>query len=400
VTRKNSSREAVEIARDVLRRVDVRNPALVRQKWERMSESPFHFFRGSTATFYEWWNSKSRPFSIGPATWVCGDAHWENVGCYRGKNKVCYFDLTDFDEACLAPIGVELARALAALYMSRTAHLSHFFLSAYRETLATGKPQHIEAEVAKGMIAELLSKRTHRKRKKFIAAWTDDNRIRILDGKTYALSRDERSHAARIFRAWAAKRKHSDFFRLLDICGSLSGIGTLGLRRYLVLVDGGERPHLIDMKEAAPSGLAAIQPRLQPMWSCEAERVATIQNYTQYVPIAHLDWTAYRDLSFVLSDFQPDEDRIDSLALPERQHESFTCKWGRLLAWSHLRTASWRRACTVDELMTFATEFNIMKQDALLGSVRRISRSFEEAYREFLRMVADKATSRDLGASN
>ena len=327
-------------------------------------------------------------------TWVCGDAHWENVGCYRGKNKVCYFDLTDFDEACLAPVGVELARALAALYMSRTAHLAHFFLSAYRETLAAGKPQHIEAEVAKGKIAELLSKRTRRKRKKFIAAWTEDNRIRILDGKTYALSRDERSRALLIFRAWAAKLRHAAFFRVLDLCGSLSGIGTLGHRRYLVLVDGGERPHLIDMKEAAPSGLALTESRLQPRWSCEAERVATIQTYTQYVPIAHLDWTDYRGLSFVLSDFQPDEDRINSLALPEGQHESFTCKWGRLLAWSHLRTASWRRACSIDDLMAFARGFSITKQDALLRNVRLISRSFEAAYREFLAMVADGSTSR------
>ncbi len=36
---------------------------------------------------------------------------------------------------------------------------------------------------------------------------------------------------------------------MLDLCGSLAGVGTLGLRRYLVLVKGGKHPHLIDMKE-------------------------------------------------------------------------------------------------------------------------------------------------------
>ncbi len=141
-----------------------------------------------------------RPESDAPAIWVCGDAHWENVGSYRGKNRVAYFDLTDFDQACLAPIDWELGRAMTAYYIAHAGHLAGLFLSSYRQTLVGGKPQHIEAEVAKGAVARLLKSVATRRRKKFIASWTKNGRIAIREGLTYRLGRAEMGQAVRIFR--------------------------------------------------------------------------------------------------------------------------------------------------------------------------------------------------------
>jgi hypothetical protein len=390
-SRGRDQRPAFDFVEDVFQHGNRRNPGLLKHKWERMSENRFHFFRGSGPSFYRLWEA-ARPMAHAPAIWACGDAHWENVGSYRGKNKIAYFDLTDFDQACLAPLDAELGRALTAYSVVHASHLAPHFLSAYRETLAGGKPQHIEAEVAKGVVADLLAEVSCRKRKSFIADWTESDRIRIRKDETYALSRTERSEAVRIFRAWAAQRQQASFFQLLDLCGSLAGIGTMGLRRYLVLVKGGHRPHLIDMKEAGVSAPAAFRPELQPEWSCEAERIATVQKFTQYVPIAHLGWTHYRGLSFVLSDFQPSEDRVDTLSLPENEHESFAAKWGRLLAWSHLRTASWKRASSIDELMAFGKEtLDARMQKGLLRCANKIGRTYEKSYREFVRLVKPKS---------
>lgn len=375
-----------DFVEDVFRHGNQRNPDLLKYRWERMSENRFHFFRGSGPAFYRLWGLE-HPVSHAPVIWACGDAHWENVGSYRGKNKVAYFDLTDFDQACLTPLDAELGRALTAYYVVHASHLAPFFLSAYRETLAAGKPQHIEAEVAKGAVADLLSKVTCRRRKAFIADWVKADRIRIRKGETYALSRRERSEAVRIFRAWAAHRQETAFFQLQDLCGSLAGIGTLGLRRYLVLVKGGQRQHLIDMKEARVSALAELHSKLQPEWSCEAERIATVQKFTQYVPIAHLGWTHHRSLSFVLSDFQPSEDRINTFSMPEKEHESFAAKWGRLLAWSHLRTASWKRASSIDELMAYGVALGQRKQRILLHAASKIGRRYEKAYEEFISLI-------------
>ncbi len=188
----------------------------------------------------------------------------------------------------------------------------------------------------------------------------------------------------KIFSAWASQRKRAKFFDIIDLCGNLAGIGTLGLRRYLFLVKGGRRPHLIDMKEAVPSALAEHHRPLQPVWRCEAERVATVQKYTQYVPIAHLGWTQFRGSSFVLSDFQPAEDRINALSLPKEEHEDFSRKWGRLLAWSHLRTASWRNSATIDQLIGFGKSLTVARQKSLLRDAAAIGRTYTRAYADFL----------------
>ena len=368
---------------DLFARNNGRDPALLQQKWRRMAEDPFHFYRGSAGTFYHLWAMR-RLHSAAPSIWVCGDAHWENVGSYRAKNRIAYFDLTDFDQACLAPIDRDLGRALTAYYVARASHLAPLFLSSYRETLVGGKPQHIEEEVAKGAVAKLLTSVSLRRRKKFIASWTDKGRIAIKEGVTYALSRRDRQRAARVFNVWARQHERDKFFKITDLCGSLAGIGTLGLQRYLILVKGGRRPHLIDMKEAVPSALADHHRPRQPVWQCEAERVATLQKYTQYVPIAHLGWTQFRRSSFVLSDFQPAEDRINALSLPREEHEDFSRKWGRLLAWSHLRTASWKNSGTIDELIGFGKSLTVARQKSLIRDAAAIGRAYSRAYADFL----------------
>lgn len=355
--RSRSGRPRFDALEHVFAHLPRSHPGELPHRRQEMARNEFRFFRGSVATFYELWSRRARG-SPSPAVWVCGDAHWENIGSYRGKNRIAYFDLTDFDHACLAPIDVELGRALTAYHAAGLAKLAPTFLAGYHEALIGGKPRHIEREVAKGSIRRLLQTVARRKRKRFIRERTSHDRIVLGDGQTCAVPRGERAQAMAVFRRWAAGRRHREFFRVVDLCGSLSGVGSLGLRRYLVLVEGGKRRHLIDMKEAVPSALAPFSPRPQPKWSCEAERIATVQAYIQYEPIAHLGWLRDRTSSFVLSDFQPAEDRIDSDLLAPDVDGRFARKWGRLLAWAHLRSAGWRRAATIDDLMTFGRELD------------------------------------------
>jgi hypothetical protein len=292
--------------------------------------------------------------------------------------------LTDFDHASLAPLTLELARALTAYFVVGAGSLARVFLAEYRATLLAGKPQHIEQEVAKGAVAELLTVVANRRRKIFLRSWTEDGKIRAKAGRTFRLGRRERAEAVRIFRVWARARHQADFFQLTDICGSLAGVGILGWRRYLALVRGGNRPHLIDMKQGAPSALTELHPNQPVDWTCEAERIATVQNYIQYVPIAHLGWTKYRSLSFVFSDFQPTEDRIDMDRLPVDERFPFTKKWGRLLAWAHLRGSGWKGGATADDLIAYAQSFDHAAQARLLKRAHEAGAATLRAYREFV----------------
>ncbi len=356
-------------------------PALIRIKRQKMARSPFEFFRGTTVIFYHLW-ALPKAFRA-PRAWICGDAHWENVGSYKGKNHVAYFDLTDFDHACLAPVTLDLGRALTCQYLIGQGRHSAGFLGAYRDSLVEGKPFHIEAEVARGTVARLLKSVAKRAQARFIRRWTKNGRILQRKHASYRLAKEERRWAAIRFQRWASGRDNPEFFSLVDIVGSYAGVGILGHRRYLVLVRGRNAPHLIDMKEAAPSDAATAAGGRQPVWSNEAERIAEVQRMIQYMPIARLGWTARENPSFVMSEFQPAEDRIDSLSLSSCEYEDFAIQWGKLLAWAHLRGGGWRGAATTSELISFGKTLSLPRRQVLLGAARKAARRYHRLYSKF-----------------
>src|ERR1700759_5034213 len=89
-------------------------PEMVQLKYEAMTENAFRFYRGTCHLFYEDLANAS-PLPLSPVAWICGDLHIENFGSYKGDNKLVYFDINDFDEACLAPSLYELIRLLTSV---------------------------------------------------------------------------------------------------------------------------------------------------------------------------------------------------------------------------------------------------------------------------------------------
>src|SRR3954470_3942941 len=147
-----------------------RIPALLQLKLAKIASDPFTFFRGTAPLFYQTWAEEKLPPA--PRVWSCGDAHLENIGSYRGENRIPYFDLNDFDEACLAPAHWDVGRALTSLHLAGESRLAFPFLQKYLNTLANGKPSHIQPEVAKGPIAALLERVQERRRQDFLAERT------------------------------------------------------------------------------------------------------------------------------------------------------------------------------------------------------------------------------------
>jgi uncharacterized protein (DUF2252 family) len=86
-------------------------------KYQRMRASPFSFLRGTCHLFHK----RLPPGGVleaSPPTWVCGDMHLENFGSYKGGNRLVYFDVNDFDEACLAPSLYEIVRLLTSVLVA------------------------------------------------------------------------------------------------------------------------------------------------------------------------------------------------------------------------------------------------------------------------------------------
>jgi uncharacterized protein (DUF2252 family) len=90
-----------------------RKPKRVRLKLQRMDEGPFPFFRGMDHLFAHAW-PELKPPDVGPTTLLCGDLHLENFGAYRSDDGDYLFDINDFDEALVAPVGLDLVRCTAS----------------------------------------------------------------------------------------------------------------------------------------------------------------------------------------------------------------------------------------------------------------------------------------------
>ena len=286
-----------------------RIPALLALKWERMGENAFAFFRGTAPLFYENW-ARLSPGSA-PLAWICGDAHMENLGSYRGANRVPYFDLNDFDECCRAPADWETGRALAALYVLGRPDLARLFLSAYVGALRGRQagPYRARGRRRAASPSSLRRSRLAAARNSW-AKWIAHGKMIIRPGHSYALGRAAKAGARRKFEAWARRQPDRDFYRVLDICGRIAGNGSLGLERFIILVKGRKLPFILDMKAAASEAPRAFLRARQPAWPSEAERVATVQHFMQYVPIARLSWMGTAPVSYIVHALQPADDRI------------------------------------------------------------------------------------------
>jgi len=341
----------------------------LQMKCDAMRGSAFAFLRGTAHLFYEALPS-SRLLEKAPAVWLCGDLHLQNFGSYKGDNRLVYFDVNDFDEAWLGPCTLDLLRLAVSIVLaaqmlkidaSQARRLVRGFLDAYVAAVETGKARWIERDSAAGLIADLLNGLRLRKRKAFL-----DKRTRLVNGrrklyidKAHALeaSADQRRIVTRFMRRFAKAQGDPKFFRLLDVARRIAGTGSLGVERYVLLVQGKGSPdgnYLLDLKQALPSALRTHVKRRQPKWKSEAQRVVTLQQRLQAVSMAFLTPVQVDGRPFVLRGLQPIEDRValtpgNSL----RQLETLLSDMGRLVAWGQLRSGGRQGSANADQLISY-----------------------------------------------
>ena len=98
---------------DILRAQDASRLAdLVPVRHERMSATPFTFFRGAAAVMAA--DLAATPDS-GILTQLCGDAHLSNFGLFYSPERRMVFDLNDFDETHPGPFEWDVKRLAASM---------------------------------------------------------------------------------------------------------------------------------------------------------------------------------------------------------------------------------------------------------------------------------------------
>jgi uncharacterized protein (DUF2252 family) len=334
-----------------------REPERLALKYRSIRQSPFRFFRGTCHLFYEDW-PRETALNDAPLAWISGDLHLENFGSFRGENRLVYFDLNDFDEAALAD----------------------------------GKARWVERSTAQGMVRSLLRGAKRRTQAELLQARTTvlagERRLRVDRKRALPIPHGERAPLLRSLRALAGEQPDPRFFRVLDVARRVAGTGSLGLRRYVVLVRGSGTPDgaaLMDLKEARPSALAPHLKTPQPRWSSPAERVVAIQRSVQAASPALLRAVKLDGVPFVACELQPTADRLDLNRWGGKLQrlERVMGTMGEVVAWGQLRSGGRMGSATTDAWQAFARQASW--GTALLRYARRYAERATRDWEEFRR---------------
>jgi uncharacterized protein (DUF2252 family) len=323
----------------LLRQAETRVPELVPIRHGRMLVSPFSFYRGAALVMAADLHTTPSP---GLPAQLCGDAHLSNFGAYASPERELVFDINDFDETLRGPFEWDVKRlgasfvvagrdngftrkqcrktTLAALKSYRTA------MRAFAgQTILTVWYAHLNIEAAVADFRSGLTRRASKKDKAEIKATdkllakarTRDSlqaigklttmshgRTRIISDPPLVVRLDEltgmdtEAVLERIRDLLATyrdtlqsdRRDLLDHFTLSDVAHKVVGVGSVGTRAWILLLEGGVAAEalLLQAKQAEKSALADYANDSE--YANEGERVVAGQHLMQATSDIFLGW--------------------------------------------------------------------------------------------------------------
>jgi uncharacterized protein (DUF2252 family) len=272
-----------------------RIPDLMPIRYSRMMASPFAFMRGSAIVMAHDLASTPR---TGIQAQLCGDAHLLNFGAYASPERALLFDLNDFDETLRGPWEWDIKR-LAASFVEAgrengfdatdSREAAQASVASYRQRMAEfSEMRELEVwysrvgeEEVRGLLSDAKArKRTAKKLSKSVRKARSRDSLqalskltRVVDGRRMIdddpplLVRipegDEiRAQIYAILEAYKRTlqedRRHLlDRYRFVDAARKVVGVGSVGTRAYVVLLEGRDEndPLFLQVKEAGASVL-------------------------------------------------------------------------------------------------------------------------------------------------
>lgn len=387
-------------------------------KYDLMAKSKFSFLRGTCGLFYlRLTERKIAPG--GPPTWICGDLHLENFGTYLGDNELTYFDLNDFDEAVLAPASWDIVRLATSVLVSAAelqlaqrdaGKLASDLIETWRSELTIGKPRWIERRLAQGVIGDLMDTLRGRRMGKFLDKRSTlkkgVRRLILENGKALCISDSDRAMVTAFAATLEAPHDMPDYFKVIDCARRIAGTGSLGIPRFVILVEGEGSPddnELLDLKAALPASLAPFSPCKQPKWPNEASRVVAVASRCQAITPSFLRAVEFNGSSYVLRELQPTTDRLN-LAEDARNLPAFSDAvhtMGKLAAWAELRATGRDGSATTDELIAYAHTGTAVSAEileaahAMAETTEKDWEDYTAAYNEGAFKTAEKAAEQE-----
>jgi uncharacterized protein (DUF2252 family) len=280
----------IQRGRDPLGLIEATNTSrladLVPIRWGRMFESPFAFYRGAPAVMAF---DLARTPTTGLQVQACGDAHLMNFGAFATPERNLIVDVNDFDETHpgpwewdvkrLAASIVVAAREIASISNRDARDAAEVAAQSYREhmrELARMDPLSVYYERVEAMTAAKMMGQTAagfakteakiaRKCSEVVPKLTelvgDTMQIVTRPPIIQPVPGDVVEEVQHIFSEYCAslredRRILAERYRIVDIALKVVGVGSVGTRCFIVLLESDGAPFFLQVKEALPSVLA------------------------------------------------------------------------------------------------------------------------------------------------
>jgi len=314
---------------------ETRSPDLVPIRHGRMATSAFAFYRGAAAIMAA--DLASTP-TTGLVTQLCGDAHLSNLGVFATPERRLLFDLNDFDETLPGPWEWDLKRLAASFTIAARSNgvdqrndseAALACAKAYRTAMADfARASALDTWYARVNVDETLEKLRATASKKSVKSTEAqvakartrtslqaarkltalvDGRLRIVDDPPLVMPlstvvpadgvdelRTGISESYRQYRETLPPGPHHvlDDYEFVDIAHKVVGVGSVGLRAFIVLLQSrrtGE-PLLLQLKEAMGS---VLEQHLGPsQYDPPGRRVVEGQRMMQAASDMFLGWSS------------------------------------------------------------------------------------------------------------
>jgi uncharacterized protein (DUF2252 family) len=267
----------------------------------------------------------------------------------------------------------------------------------WQTELGAGKARWLERRTAEGAIGDLMGGLKRRSQKKMLDRRTTMRKgQRMLDIRNARMLPATEAELLRLDAFCTALGKARDaapYFKFRDAARRIAGTGSLGIARYVILVEGEGSPDgnvLLDLKQATPSSLADVARGRQPKWDDDGMRVVATQRNCQAVSPALLGAVTYERRSFVIKELQPSADRLEleDTARDRPRLADVIRSMARLAAWGQIRASGHKAAAPADDLIAFA-EAEKETPARLLAAARDLHAVVVADYRDFCAACED-----------
>lgn len=339
-------------------------------KMEKMSASPFLFYRGTAHLFFRDMGTlpaSSYVSSTTAHTWLQGDAHLGNFGAWKDSDGNYAFAVNDADEGELGQYVWDLRRfAVAIVLAARENGLSdsqistaiNTFVAAYVSQTASFAGNNSEQSFlltksnTTDVVDDLLDAAKADSRADFLDKYTavssgvrsfqTSPELTAVSASTYSAIKT--AVAAYVSTIAASKQYAGSFYKVKDIRQKYgSGVGSLGKLRYWVLLEGASTSNaddvIIELKQETASAVSLAGGTLLPgssYGSHQGNRVARTAKAQLLNADVLIGYASINGLPFYVHERSPYAEGFDYTALSSSSRfKTAMTYFGQALASAH-----------------------------------------------------------------